>query len=305
MDCPKHIVQYLRGNGNTGIEYEFGIACALMNSTQRNDFIINITDHHLKKDIIQRVCESTKQDVRVLLKEHNCDNDYYISLGATQDDSLGASDVLVCCNGEILFGISVKYDNKNNWNPSSRNFIGNAAIDSLKEKYRIVYLPEYIKDMRNRFGDCKILEEYENKPGVKKHTWSRMRSPTTDKFIDLLRDEVIREWGIKTKEEKEKIMINGFQVMSPIPFYIVNINKKLSCETIEPEMIFNVDKVSVEKYETSYIAFKINGKTIVKLQVKFNNGFIEKKSKKTSSTFKVDEVIFKNGDPFGSWNFNI
>jgi hypothetical protein len=100
-------------------------------------------------------------------------------------------------------------------------------------------------------------------------------------------------------------MGKGFQIFSPIKYYTIVINNDLSCEINEPEIVFSVDEVNIEKHKTSFIVFKVNNKIVVKLQVKFNNGFIEKAKNETSSTFRIDEILFKNGDPFGSWNFNI
>lgn len=298
MDCPEHTIEDLLNNQNTGIEYEFGVACALMGTTQHNDFLTNIIEPHIDTDTILKVCNSTKSSLQQLLDKHNFNDEYYISLAATQDDDLGPSDVLVCCEKKILFGVSVKFANKNNWNPSAKNFIKNDAIDKLKAKYQTTYKPQYIKDMENRFGKCTIIKGAKN-------TWSRKRSCITNKFIDIIRDEVIKAWNVKTEAEKEGIMRKGFQILSPIKYYTIIIKDKLTCEINEPEIVFSADKVNIEKHATSYIAFKVNNKIVVKLQVKFNNGFIEKAKKVTSKTFQIDEVLFTNGDPFGSWNFNI
>jgi hypothetical protein len=156
--------------------------------------------------------------------------------------------------------------------------------------------------MENKFGRCKTIEGTRN-------TWSRQRSKITDEFIDLIRTEVIDEWSTKNIEEREGIVGNGFQVYSPIDYYVINIKSDYSFKLSEPHKAnyFSVDDITLEKYGTSYVAFKIHNKIIVKLQVKFNNGFIEK-VKKTSvggKSFKIGDIIFKIGDPFGSWNFNI
>lgn len=298
MDCPEHIKKDLLANKNTGIEYEFGVACALMDETQHDDFLASIVEPHINKDTILNVCDSTKAYLQPLLNKHACNEDYYISLASTQDDSLGPSDVLVCCETKILFGVSVKFANKNNWNPSGKHFIKNDVIKELKEKYQTIYKPQYIDDMKKRFGECKITEGITN-------TWSRKKSSITANFIDIIRDEVIKEWNVKTEQGKEEIMGKGFQILSPIKYYTIVIKDNLSCVIDEPEIVFSADEVNIEKHQTSFIAFKVNNKIVVKLQVKFNNGFIEKSKKVTLETFQIDEVLFKNGDPFGSWNFNI
>ena len=303
MECPKHTTKQLVNNNNTGVEYEYGVACALMTKEQYSIFLERVVNSHTYKDTIIDIGNSIQKKIEHLTSNLSCNKeDCYISLASTQDDSLGPSDVLVCCNDNIEFGISVKFSNTNNWNPSSRNFISEESISSLKKQYKKIYLPKYIEDMENKFGRCKTIEGTRN-------TWSRQRSKITDEFIDLIRTEVIDEWSTKNIEEREGIVGNGFQVSSPIDYYVINIKSDYSFKLSEPHKAnyFSVDDITLEKYGTSYVAFKIHNKIIVKLQVKFNNGFIEK-VKKTSvggKSFKIGDIIFKIGDPFGSWNFNI
>jgi hypothetical protein len=55
MHCPEHTTQDLTDNCNTGIEYEFGVACALMDEAQHNDFFVSIVESHINKDTILNV----------------------------------------------------------------------------------------------------------------------------------------------------------------------------------------------------------------------------------------------------------
>jgi hypothetical protein len=299
MKCPKHADERLINNLNTGIEYEYGIALALMTKVQSAEFLERVVKNHPYKDTIISIGEATEPGLAHLIDEIDCE-DHYVSLAATQDDKLGCSDVLICCSREIKFGISVKFSNTNNWNPSSRNFIDNNSIYELKKQYQDKYLPEYITDMRSKFGSCRTIEGTKN-------TWSRKRSSVTDNFIDLIRDKVIDNWDKKTAKDKENIIGSGFQVYSPLDYYVVNIKQDLSFTLSKPYEAnhFSIDDIVLKKHKTSFVSFEIDGKIIVKLQVKFNNGFIEKTSKKSSSTFMIDEILFKKGDPFGSWNFNV
>jgi len=299
MKCPRHNVEELVNNRNTGIEFEYGVALALMTEVQALKFEDKILKNHPYKDRIINIGKSTKASLTNLIDEISCE-DHYVSLAATQNDTLGCSDVLICCNEEIKFGISVKFNNTNNWNPSSRYFLSNKSIDDLRTQYKKIYLPKYIADMRRQFGKCKTIEGTRN-------TWSRKRSDVTDEFIDLIRDEVIDSWNNKTIEEKEKIVRDGFQVYSPVDYYIVNVRPDLSLTLSKPYKAdhFSIDSITLNKHKKSFVSFEVDGKIIVKLQVKFNNGFLEKARNETLSTFKIDEILFKEGDPFGSWNFNI
>ena len=304
MKCQKHNVEELVNNRNTGIEYEYGIACALMTEEQYYDFFKSVISGHKYEKIIVDICKSAKLTLAPLIEGIDCKEKRYISLVSTQNDSLGPSDVLVCCNNEIEFGISVKKGNINNWNPSSKHFIDKASISSFRHKYNTYYLPKYIQDMHSRFGKCETVKGTKN-------TWSRKRSEVTDAFIDLIREKVIKNWYLKSTIEKQEIVDSGYQLFSPIDYYVINIkgsNNKCKLSSPKPAL-YSVEDLTLEKYKESYVAFKVEGKTIVKLQVKFNNGFLEKvKSKapsKTIHSFKIDTIYFKNGDPFGSWNFNI
>ena len=224
-------------------------------------------------------------------------NNRYISFAPTQNDSLGPSDILVCNNKEILFGISIKFANSNNWNPSAKNFLDNSIIKKLKLIYVKDYLPKYKHDMRSRFGECKLIKGSRN-------TWSRKRSSVTDDFIDLIRDEFITSWENKDLSERKLILNKGFHVNSPLKYYVIEIGSK-DWKLSDPKPISEIQDIYLEKYKTSYVAFKVGNKILVKLQIKFNNGFIEKTESSQNNKFKIDDIYFKNGDPFGSWNFNI
>ena len=118
MFCPKHSYIDLLNNYNTGIEYEYGIGLALMSNTQFNDFFNEVVSSHSKRDVIENVYRISSRTFSNLFQEARIPKDRYVSFASTQNDDLGPSDVLVCNNEEIKFGISVKYANANNWNPS-------------------------------------------------------------------------------------------------------------------------------------------------------------------------------------------
>ena len=297
MFCPLNDFDSLKLNHNTGIEYEFGVGMALMLKSQYDDFLKNIVQDHPKKNKVMETYNITKDILSKKLTNLEAMNNRYISFSPTQNDSLGPSDILVCNNKEILFGISIKHTNSNNWNPSAKNFLDTEIIKKLKLIYIKDYLPKYIQDMRSRFGQCKLIKGTRN-------TWSRKRSSVTDDFIDLIRDELITSWENKDLSERKLILNKGFHVNSPLKYYVIEIGRK-DYRLSDPKPISEIQDIYLEKYETSYVAFKVDDKILVKLQIKFNNGFIEKTKSSNNNKFKIDDIYFKNGDPFGSWNFNI
>ena len=297
MFCPLNDLDSLKLNHNTGIEYEFGVGMALMLKSQYDDFLKNIVQDHPKKNKVMETYNITKDILSKKLTNLEAMKNRYISFSPTQNDSLGPSDILVCNNKEILFGISIKHTNSNNWNPSAKNFLDSEIIKKLKLIYIKDYRPRYIQDMRSRFGQCKLIKGTRN-------TWSRKRSSVTDDFIDLIRDELITSWENKDLSERKLILNKGFHVNSPLKYYVIEIRKK-DCRLSDPKPISEIKDIYLEKYETSYVAFKVDDKILVKLQIKFNNGFIEKTESSNNNKFKIDDIYFKNGDPFGSWNFNI
>ncbi len=304
MKCPENDIKKLIDNCNTGIEYEYGVACALMTGKQYTYFFNHVVSNHLYKDTIIEICNSATGTLAPIIENMDCKEERYISF-ATQDDSLGPSDILVCCNNEIEFGISVKYGNINNWNPSSRWFIDEAEIPKLRNEYAKAK-PKYIKDMQSNYGECKTVEGTRN-------TWSRKRSKVTDAFIDLIREKVIENWSLKSETKKQDIINGGYQLYSPIDYYVMQIkgaNNKCKISSPKPAF-FSVQDIKLNKCENSghFVCFEVHGKTIVKLQVKFNNGFLQKIINNdpinTRGSFLIDEIYFKDGDPFGSYNFNI
>jgi len=299
MFCPKHSYIDLLNNYNTGIEYEYGVGLALMSNTQFNDFFNEVVSSHSKRDVIENVYRISSRTFSNLFQEARIPKDRYVSFASTQNDDLGPSDVLVCNNEEIKFGISVKYANANNWNPSSRNFLKEKDIYELRQQYENIFLHKYIDYMRFRYGSCVTVKGSTN-------TWSRKKNNlVTEEFIDLIRDRVISNWLEMSNIEKQSVFDKGYQINSPFNYYVSEVTE-FKCKLSEPKPFnFDINDIYLVKDGSSCVAFKFSNKTLVKLQVKFNNGFLEKAKVGQNNAFKIDDILFKKGDPFGSWNFNI
>lgn len=188
-------------------------------------------------------------------------------------------------------GLSVKYANTCTLNVTGRNFITDSQIASLKAKLP-EYTQRYIQEMEGIYG------------GVE--NWFRKRKPssTTDKYIDLIRDAVIDNW--RNVENKTTLLSALFHSDSPIEFWVVTYsNQGYSLKTKPQTIDMNrANDVTVGKYQTSYVAFYLDGTMVGHMQVKFNNGFVEKcKKAKPDVVFQGVEMSY--GQPFSSWNFSV
>lgn len=136
--------------------------------------------------------------------------------------------------------------------------------------------------------------------------WFRQRkkSKVTDEYIDLIRDEVIKNWP--NVQNKGSLLSALFHSDSPIDFWVVTYGNKGYTLKTTPQTIdmSRANDVTVGKFQTCYVAFYLDGKMVGHMQVKFNNGFIEK-CKKISPDIVYQGVRMSYGQPFTSWNFSV
>ena len=122
----------------------------------------------------------------------------------------------------------------------------------------------YIKEMSDKYGDI--------------NNWFRKRKPSsiTDEYIDLIRDAVIENWSNIT--DKPNLLSALFHSDSPIEFWVITYNKNGYILKTEPATVevSRAQDIIIRKYQTSYVAFYLNDRMIGRMQIKFNNGFIEK-----------------------------
>lgn len=133
-----------------------------------------------------------------------------------------------------------------------------------------------------------------------------MRKPsrTTDSYIDLIRDAVIQNWP--HVKNKTTLLSALFHDDSPIEFWVVTYERSGYTLKTKPQTIdmSRANDVTVGKYQTSYVAFYLDGIMIGHMQVKFNNGFVEKCKKKVADiVWQGQRMSF--GSPFSSWNFSV
>lgn len=291
----------IRSNTNTGVEYEIALFYCLLEAKKD------------EQDKVYKALMSRNDSDKVLdiISYTNTDK-IYSELGRrrlslvdvsfeTQNDEIGPADIVLLCvdqdNREFKIGLSVKYANTCTLNVTGRKFIPDEQIELLKERYKTIYLPEYIEDMKMRFGHAK--------------NWHRKTSVVTDSMIDEIREAVIRNWP--NVPDKKTLLKNLFHDESPIEFWVINFKRKNYTLKTRPSTIdmSRANDVEVMRHQTSYIGFYLDGDRVGLMQVKFNNGFIESnfnhknERKKKYPDFIQDGLEFNFGQPFGSWNFSV
>ena len=295
MDSISQIeIEYLRNNNNTGIEFEYALFYLLNSEHHQSIFMKEVVKHHQFKDRILGVISST--EIKELIDNLKVQSwiSFKVKL-ATQVDDIGPADVILQDSNFQNLGLSVKYQNNCTLNVSSKYFLTQESIIELKNELHNS-CKKYISDMILNYG--------------KADNWFRQRktSDETDKYIDKIRERVISDWNKKTFTEKKELLSKLVHADSPISFWVVKfVNSKggykLDLNT-KPIKYLDPNFVVLTKEATSFIGFRSNKDLFAKMQVKFNNGILEK-AKGNKSDFYLDGVSIKIGDPFGSWNFSI
>ena len=287
-------IEYLRNNINTGIEFEYALFSLLNNGELQNVFLNEVVLYHPFKDRIELIIAKTNIEVlkRIITRKFNSNYEIFL---ATQIDNIGPADIILQDNVGCTLGLSVKYQNNCTLNVSSKYFITEQSAMELKNELKIS-CQNYILEMNIKYGST--------------NEWFRKRKTSieTDKFIDTVRNKVIQDWMKKSTIEKKELLDKLVHADSPIIFWVVKFRDSLRGFQFEinenPIKKLLPDDVVLTKEATSFIGFNVNGTLFAKMQVKFNNGILEK-AKGNYSDFIIDGIKIKNGDPFGSWNFSI
>ena len=285
----------ISGNINTGVEYEIALFYKLlMNQPEEQALVMASLKKRHDADKIKTIISQTDISPFENALKNRSLKLYDVSF-ETQNDDVGPADIVMYVKdhtGETSkVGLSVKYSNTCTLNVTGRNFINDEQITELKSKLPR-YTKQYIEEMSREYGDV--------------DNWFRKRKPskTTDAFIDLIRDAVILNW--KNVENKTNLLSALFHSDSPIEFWVVTYGRcGFSLKTHPQTIDMNrANDVTVAKYQTSYVAFYLDGTMVGHMQVKFNNGFIEKCKKRTPDIV-YQGVCMAFGQPFSSWNFSV
>lgn len=287
-------INALASNINTGIEHEYALFFLLSDEDQRflfNDKIIN--NHPYRPRILSLIKEIDIAPIQASFKEANFTPVFFYLV--TQEDSVGPSDIVALDDHGDYLGLSVKNSNNCQLNVSGKHFLEPEIISSLRNVIDHLYT-EYVIEMTDKF---KVV-----------NNWFRKRRPSvkTNEIIDVIRDAVIASWSLKTMEEKKILLRKLLHADSPIKYFIVTFNLKRSVivTTVRTDLEYNLDytKTSLIKHQSSFIRFLHEDQVIGDMQVKFNNGILERGSEK-NNFLTVDGVHLKKGSPFTSWNFSL
>jgi len=292
-DLNQSELKLLIDNNNTGIEFEYAVGLALMNEDDSKDFINKIIEKHRKSKKIIQISENIKNELKNINWFDDCKEIDYVDITATQNDNVGPSDIIIKNKNNNILGLSIKYDNNCTLNFSSKLFFDDNNILIDINKVKLISCKEYIKEMQKKYGQAKY--------------WFRKRksSAETDRFIDFIRGKVIDSWNNKTNLEKKKILESLVHANSPIDFCVIKVNKDLTIDIdFNPIKDWDPDKIDIKRYQTSYVGLFYKNKLIGKIQVKFNNGILEK-GKNTNYDHCIDGIYMKNGQPLSSWNFSL
>lgn len=283
----------IASNINTGIEYEIALFYQLLfirpdEQKKVMSAIERRKDAAKVKEIISNT-DTTQIQWWLMSKQYGILIDASFE---TQNDSVGPSDIVLYAEdkGNISkVGISVKFANTCTMNVTGRKFITESQIDLLKQELPH-YTDLYIQEMTRTYGDV--------------DNWFRKRKPSsvTDQYIDLVRDAVIQNW--KKVNDKATLLSALFHIDSPIDFWVVTYDRSGIPHLEKPQTIdlSHARSVWVDKLETSYVAFYLGRHRVAHMQVKFNNGFVEKcKKKNPDVVWQGVEMAY--GQPFSSWNF--
>ncbi|MBE6215743.1 MAG: hypothetical protein E7123_05895 [Bacteroidales bacterium] len=288
-------------NTNTGVEYEIALFYKLIsNNSDEQSQVKKAIRKRLDSDKVEEIMRYTNTSkILTALRERGLtlkDASF-----ETQNDEVGPADVVLFAEDKAgkthRIGLSIKFANTCTLDVTGRKFITDEQIKVLKEKYITKYIPEFKVYMKATYGHAE--------------NWHRKQHPITERMIDEIRDAVILNWP-KVKNKVE-LMKNLFHDTSPIEFWVVNYSRTDYALKTKPSTIdmSRANDVVVKKYQTSYVAFYVDDVRVGRMQVKFNNGFVESNfnhkglRKKQTSDFIVDGLEFIYGQPFGSWNFSV
>lgn len=292
-------LEEIANNINTGVEYEIALFYKLSSKPDQKS-ILETINTRIDKDKITSIIEQT--DIQPIL-----DALYQNGLllhdvtFETQNDEVGPSDIVMLVadndNNKKQIGISVKFNNSCTCNCSYHYFLTESDKRTLINELP-KFATKHIESMNSLFGSPSF--------------WFRNRkcrfSGITNEFIDLIRDKIIENWQHKSNEEKINVLATMLQTYSPIKYWVYTYKNSSIELDINPYHISNkdVNRVVLAKSAGQFIKFLLDEEVFAQMQVKFNNGILERvRNSRQIPDIVVDGIAMKYGDAFGSWNFSL
>jgi hypothetical protein len=288
-------IESLVNNKNSGIEFEYALFYKLLKDDEhRNTFKKRVIDRHPKKSRILDII--ARSDIQSLLDRLSSRSFSYRDIFiASQDDSVGPSDIILESEDSDFLGLSVKYMNTCTLNITSRGFL---TPPSIQKGYLLLD-----EACNNYISECSVKYGHAS-------NWfrSRKRSKHTDEFNSDLVSLVISDWLGKTIDDRAELLNKLIHADPLIDYWVVKFRKNRTGYPIDidtdPIKYIDPTRVTLTQESSCQVGFRVDGLLFGKMQVKFNNGILEK-PKGESYDYIVDGTMMVKGDPFGSWNFNL
>lgn len=224
----------------------------------------------------------------------------------TQDDSVGPADVIITNNGENNLDISVK---KGKSNTCQSNISGNTYYktlgcslpENLLKEVPLV-CKEFINEMKQMFG------HYSRWFRDKKCTRLSHTKKDYEHKLILNACNVFNECG--NHDKRKALFIKALNIEKP-NYVICRYTKKGTIYETPPSLNgIDIDRIYARPYKTSYVGFYLDDTfddtLLYKMQVKFNNGILERSEKTGRKDILIgDDYYASFGNPIISWNFSV
>lgn len=276
-------------NNNTGIRYELAMLLLLSNHDKKlSNFLKQREDSKDIEDIYNRISQKNTNFMSNFLEKAKLSDIQELKL-TTQDDNVGPSDIVVNNN----FGISIKWNNKCNFNPTGKFFLTRQDIHDFNSKLNEL-VKSYIGEMSNTYG-----------PAINWFRQKHIRWNGTNSYINEIKSKVIHNWN-EGVIDRRRVINKLFHLDSPIDYIIINITSDYKINFNFKFESSDFDESEIQLFDepsTQYVLFKHKDVIIGKMQIKFNNGILERTNSKRSMI--LESIRIRPGRPLSSWNFNL
>lgn len=299
-------------NNNTGIEYEYGTSLFLLTrkqyvfgkklTTKEQEFLDTILSHP-KIAQIREIADAASIGFKDFWLQRIDD---YLNrceiIDLTQNDHYGPADTGFFENGNYVDGPSVKYNNT-----CQANISGKTALETFGSSYDW----NKVKETRT---SAFIL--YNTKMYGSADNWFRQnkRCPITSEVTGEIRDTFIDAFNsCKDREKRIQFLKHGLNIEQNTPSYFIckYVKRKgritMKCTDMPNFEDDTLGMIKAGRWK-GYVGFftEDEDKPVFKMQVKFNNGFLEEAKETIRDRIDLGCNIYARvGNPLTSWNFSL
>ena len=219
----------------------------------------------------------------------------------TQDDSVAPADVIITDNGENNLPISVK---KGNSNTCQSNISGNTYYKTLGCSVPENFIKEiplicekFVIEMKQVFGHYSKW--------FRKKKCTRLSHIKKDYEYKLILNACDVFNGCHDHNKRKALFIKALNIERP-NYIICRYTKKGTIYEAPPSLEgINIDRIYAKPYK-SFVGFYLNDVLLYKMQVKFNNGILERSEKTGRRDILIGDGYYASyGNPITSWNFSV